>query len=53
MSTIYKKRYTIGDMATVKAMNPPVYSLPPGLPDAGQRQRNIHELKTARLKFLP
>jgi hypothetical protein len=33
MSMIRKKLYRIGDMVKVKAVNPPVYSLPDGLPD--------------------
>jgi hypothetical protein len=30
---IYEKPYKVGDMVKVKAMDPPVYQLPEGLPD--------------------
>jgi hypothetical protein len=33
MSMIYKKRYGVGDMVQVKAISPPCYALPAGLPD--------------------
>jgi hypothetical protein len=33
MSMIRKKLYRIGDMVKVRAVNPPVYSLPDGLPN--------------------